>query len=142
MVSVSMGSTNKDMGRRFHVQGIRLHEGWNGKSWTNDMALVRLAEEFEPSVFKDNSSGRPMYSANSVCLPVRDWFQGGQESAVFSGWGFVDSNVTQEDNELQKAMYTMDESAKCDVRQVCGLESRHVPCFVSEIHVKILYLID
>ncbi|CAG2170128.1 unnamed protein product, partial [Oppiella nova] len=129
MVSVSMGSTNKDMGRRFHVKSIRLHEGWDGKSWTNDMALVRLAEEFEPSVFKDNSSGRPMYSANSVCLPVRDWFQGGQESAVFSGWGFVDSNVTQEDNELQKAMYTMDESAKCDVRQVCGLESRHVPCF-------------
>ena len=65
---VKMGSNKmKDPDTpEYHVDSFILHEGWDRKTQSNDIALIKLKEKLE---FKFND--KQQYIVNRVCLPEK-----------------------------------------------------------------------
>ncbi|CAG2101657.1 unnamed protein product [Medioppia subpectinata] len=135
-LSVWIGSTNKIQGQRHRVANITAPNGLKVSNGVDNIALIRLRTKVDPIVF-DKGNGSRYYTANSVCLPVRNSTNTGQEMALFSGWGSVADTAAiaplqqSNQNDLHKTDYVIDGTVSCggDPKQVCGREFRHMACF-------------
>jgi hypothetical protein len=108
-IIVKMG-TNKMMDEsvpKYSVEKMKIHEGWNRKTQTDDIALMRIKEEMKPKINANNQ-----FEVNTICLPEKNSEAFG--TATLSGWGQTGAQNAQAEY-LQKIDVPIYDQQKCAV---------------------------
>ena len=90
----------------YKVERFRVHESWDRKTQSNDIAVLRVKEKIE---FKTNE--KDQYVINKVCLPEKD-FDIKKGTATLSGFGQTGATAAQSEY-LQKLDVPIYDQNKC-----------------------------
>ena len=137
---VIAGTIDRSSDRHFsYIKDVIIHEQFSRsdpKGRLFDICLVELSDDkLRPKLMNGNED--KIYVLNTVCLPERNVINSEEERAVFSAFGEVDPNYKPKNRPnvlLKKADYRLEDSSKCDPRQLCAHESVNPSCWVSPVH--------